>query len=153
MIRKIFVLIIFLATSYLCSAKAANVIQDSVKKYKKFYIVEQEGKEPIATRYLFLDPKKIADLSSVSDASNAELSKLLKVDFVITVKFDPGTKLLTLNELLKIYQIKLADWSLPVKVDDEIIDSPQTMLIAQNQVSKVLVKKGKTTAYIQIVRI
>ena len=148
--KRIFLVTIFLTISYFGLAETRPSTQDSIKKYKKFYIVELDDSYPIATRYLFLDPKTIADLSSISDISNAELSKLLNVDFVVVIKFDPGTKLLTLNKVLKFYKINTLYWSLPVMVDDEKIADPQTVLIARNQIKKVSVVKNTGGAYIQI---
>jgi len=51
---------------------------------------------------------------------------------------------------LKLYKIGTIDWNLPLEVDDEKIDYPQTVLIARNQIEKVAVVKDAGRKYIQI---
>jgi len=148
--KKIFLLTVFLTISYLGFAQTKHSIQDSIKKYKRINIVEIGDRDPVVTRYLFLDPHKIVDLSSLSNAANAELRALLKVDFVLIVKFDADTKLLTLNDVLKLYKINTLFWNLPVMVDDEQIADPQTILIARNQIEKVAIVKKAGGSIIQI---
>jgi hypothetical protein len=153
--KKIFILSIFLANVYFGFAETRHIrlVRDTGNNYKKLYIVEFDDRPPIITRYLVLDPQRIANISSMSNESNAELCKLLKIDFVMVIKFQPNTKLLTLNDVLELYKIEITDWNLPLVIDDKKIDYPQTLLIARNQIEKITVMKGAGGAFIQITTI
>jgi hypothetical protein len=148
---RFYLTIIIVAAAHICFAAAGHLACDTVKsKYKKLYIVEFDDKQPIATRYFFPDPQSFDDLSSISDQSNSEVSKLLKVDFILVVKLKLHTKFLTFDDILALYKIGIKDRNLRVVLDDEIIDSPETMLVSQNQIESVLVKKGANGPYISI---
>jgi hypothetical protein len=149
--KRFYLITIFLAIAKLSFAVGNHLTTDTIKaKYKEFYIIEFDDQMPVVTRNAFIDPKRIAHLGTLSDSSNSEISKLLKVDFVLVVKLKPNTKLLTFNEILDLYKIRVKDIWCPVILDDEKIDHPETILISQNQIEKVAVVKGVGGSHISI---
>jgi len=147
--RKIYLVGTFLMILTLCYAKTNQTSNDTVRtKFKILSIVRFHDKPPIATANAFIDELRIASREDVPSALSLEICHLLKVDGVIVLKLLPKTKVLTLNEVFDIYKIQTINRKLIIKVDETVLDYPETLLVSQNQIEKVEIIKGR---YIHII--
>ena len=146
------ILSFFLLFCASCSAlaKNRNILTDSVKKYSKAYIIEIPNEPRVITKHLILDPDKIVTLDNLSEQARRELDTLLNVEKILIIRFEVGTKLLNLNDVLKKYNIESKYWTIPVFVNGVEIDYPGTILIAENQIERIEVKHNSDGQFIAI---
>jgi len=141
MVRIFCIIVISTLASHYCAAKPVLGDDTAVATVKILYIVESGDKQPVPTRYAFID-KKCLDGWNILAASDCKpICQPLEVDYVFIYKLKPNTKVLTYDNFLNVYKIQSKYRKLPVMVDDEIIDYPETMLISQNQIAKVKIIK------------
>jgi hypothetical protein len=151
MMKKFYILLLIVLAARICYGRPRKLTRDTLTtQFLTCYILVFEDKPPIITKYAFFDSKSVKGTATMSEQAQAELRELLKINWVIVIKLVPNTKLLSLNELLEMYKIPFPDRALPVMVDDEIIDYPETIWSSPNQIERIVVEKGKKGSFIHI---
>jgi len=150
--KKIYLTSILFIMAYLCFAQTYQVPSDTIKtKFKFLYIIEFADKPPIATENAFINEMRVISRDELPDSSSREICHLLKIDGVIILKLMPKTKVLTLNELFDLYKIKTKYKKPIIKLDDETIDYPETLLISQSELDGVKIVNSRKGYYINII--
>jgi hypothetical protein len=124
----------------------------SYKKNVQFmYIISLNNTPPIVTRNAYLSPSE-KDTSYVLPSSiNRELCKLLKVDRFIFIKMKSSAKVLTLSQVFDAFKISNSNRKLKVKVNDDLLDNPETLLISCKEIGVVNVVRNSKLSYVHII--
>lgn len=152
MIKHLIILWLLL-TPAISFAKQAQA--DTTKFRWGFYFIVNfsDGREPVFTRYYFMDRKHEEYISFLKEINYKNAFRHLKADVVAIVKLKPGVHALTLADLYNRYKIPKQYQKLMVKYDDDIIDHPETILTSANQIKSVKVKNSKKGRYVEIISI
>jgi hypothetical protein len=122
------------------------------EQYRVLCIINYPNKAPVATVNLIIDPKDVDSLFIVPRNQSAEICKFMKVSSIWVVRPSLLVPLLTLGDVFHRFYIRPEDQHLPVRIDDWIIDNPETLIIDLNEiVSVVIVKKDGVDSVIDIV--
>ena len=143
---------IFFAICHLCLGQTNGMPADTfvLRHFKYLYIVQFSDRPPVATENVFIDPLKIENIDRLPDVQCSAICQLLKIDGVVVFKMRPDTKVLTLNEVFNIYKIPAKYRTLSVRIDDEMINDPETTLISLNEIGRIQILKSLKTYYINI---
>jgi hypothetical protein len=104
------------------------------RKYKILFIVISPGKNAIATENLFIKPAAVDSLDFLSPGNSEQICKIMKVAQVWVVKPALHTIFLDLNKIFNIYNIKRKNQHLPIRIDNWIIDEPETLMIDKSEI-------------------
>ncbi|MEO7214965.1 hypothetical protein [Mucilaginibacter sp.] len=115
-----------------------------------FYIIyTSKDKPPLYTTNYYGDPQRTVTMSPLQEPAFEKVCQFLKVNGMVTITLAPGTQLLTFGELLNVYKIPQKPYSkLPVFIDNERIDNPETILISINQIDNVKIAGKRKSIYI-----
>src|SRR6185312_5093552 len=149
---KNFTISIILVSTNLCLAQHRNLSSDTLlHRIKVMYILNFPDKMPVMTENAVVDPQKVEGMDNLLDSGSVNIANLLHVSLISVLKIKRGTRLLTLNEVFNSYSIPPQCRSWPIKLDDEVIDYPETLFISQNQIDNVIVVKQGKNRFVRII--
>jgi hypothetical protein len=148
--KKIYITSIFFVTAHFCFGQTGHLPVDTfvLRHFKYLYIVEFSDRTPIATENSFIYPDSF---DVVPKSQSSAICKLLKIDDIVILKVGPKTEVLTLNGLFNRYKIPAQYRNWPVRVDDEIVNDPETMLISTEGIDQVKIQKAPKSRCINII--
>jgi hypothetical protein len=150
--KNVYTIMVFMVIAHFCFGRAKNILADTLKADPVFlYILNFSDGSSVVTKNAFIDPQRTTSWYHLSDSASKEVCKLLKVDMVYVIKLMPGTRVLTLNELFDFYGIAYKFRKLSIRVDDDVISYPETILISRNQIDNVKVVNGTKGQFIRII--
>ena len=144
--RKIYLTLVFLAIVNLCFCQNSG---KGKTNFKFLYVVSFQNKPPVTTGNAFIAPSGID--SMYASPRYQDIYGLFKADQIAHIRVKPAAELLTLNKLLNIYGIGEKYRKVAVKLDDDILDHPETILISKSQIEKVKLIKYGNGHYIHII--
>jgi len=142
--RGVYLTLFFLVIVNLCFCQ-----NSSKRNFKFLYVVSFHDKPPVATENAFIAPSERDSI--YIPPRNENICGLLKVDQIVFMRVKPSAELLTLNKLLNIYGISEKYRKVAIKLDDDILDHSETILISKSQIEKVKLVKYANGYYVHIV--
>lgn len=127
-----------------------SVLTDTTYRLKDLYIVKFPDKAPTLTLNCFISWAEAANVEVLPDAETKTVCKQLDVDHVLVFTVESRAQIVTLNQIFVSYKIPLSYQNLQVKVNDKVIQHPETILISKSQIESVKVRKGQKNRYIHI---
>ena len=146
--KKIFLTCVFFSVIASFCFGQKNMIK---KKVNFLYIVDFHDKPPVSTVNVFVDPSERDTIYKLPQIQSKEVCRLLKIDGILYVKLKLGTRLLTLNDVFVLYNIPVKFRKYRIKINDMEINSPESLLISTNIISKVKLDKTSPNNYINII--
>jgi len=148
--RKIFILPVFLIIANMTYGQFSNSQVDTTRNPNKIlYVLILPNKPPVATENVILAPVDIDTLYDITNVS-MKLSGLLRVSNVWVLRLSAYAQLFSLNQILNLFDIKKEDQNLPVRIDDLIVDYPETILAEEREIIKIEIVNNKDNPFINI---
>jgi hypothetical protein len=147
---KIWILSIFLTATHLCWGQANKGRNDTLSNpIKILYILTLPNKPPIATENVIVAPVHIDTLYDITNKS-IELSRILGVSHVWVLRPRYHTQFFSLNQILNLYQFNKEDQTLPIRIDNWVVDYPETILAEENEIVNVEIVNNRISNFIDI---
>jgi hypothetical protein len=143
--KKIILLCLTLMICNICFGQIDSVKED--QSVRRMYILKFDNKPTLITEYAYIDPKYITNMDVLSSSSLKELKARLQVDDILILSLERQIKLLTFQDVLELYKIQKHKSKWILKVDDDFVEYPGTMVISGNQIEKVICRNN----YIHII--
>ena len=150
MIKKIIIGLIVISSNT-CIAQNADLIKNGQKnlrgdtlddKFKILYIIKGLGTVPKVTENFIFDTGNVDSVSNIPNGRTVEIRKELKVSIIVILSTKIDVKFLTLNEIFNTYKIPEEDQKLPIRIDNWIVENPETIIADQSEIVFVGVNKN-----------
>jgi hypothetical protein len=150
--KKSLVTGILTAFAHVCLCQVNHLSSDSINREIKYlYIIDFPDKPPIATENAFIATSKIVNMKLLPDSQSKAVCELLKIDKILVLSVRYDTRLLTLDQIFNLYKIQTKYRKLSVRVDDETIENPETLLISEGQIDGVKIIKSLKGDYMSVI--
>lgn len=138
--KKILALCVALAICNICFGQKDS--DRVIPKVKRIYILKFNDRPPLITQFAYVDPSLISGINAFSRSASEEFVSTLKVDEVIIFSLKSQYNLLTIYDVLNLYNIKSPKKKWILKVDDDTVSYPQTLIVSRNQIKNVICGNG-----------
>jgi hypothetical protein len=159
--RKIFALLLCLNTCHVCysqkpeAPKSDSNIQKTAKKWliaSIFYIVKLTDSTSKTTRNLIITLDDINYATSIPYGDCMQVCKELGVNTIAIIYTKPGVKFISLKDIFKIFHIASIYNDLPVRIDNQTIDNPETIEAEESEIFTVkVVKQPGSDSFLNII--
>jgi hypothetical protein len=150
--KKIYLILSFFTITHLCFSQAIHLSKDTLPyTFRYLYILEFYNKPTVVTKNAFVDMTKVDTVYSLPDSESITICHLLNVTAVFVMRLKHDAKSLTLNEIFSFYNIAPRNRKLLIKINDQPIDFPETILVSEGVIDRVKISKGYSGSYINII--
>ena len=147
--KKNYILLCLLLIAVNCKGQTNSISEN--KNPKPLYLVKFYSKSSIVTQNAFISPVDKDTTYALSPIQYKEIQSLLNVDRLLFIRVKRSAILFTLNDLFRAYNIQEKYRRLAIKVNYKLISNPETILISQSAIIKVLVLKDSKGQYINVI--
>jgi hypothetical protein len=125
-------------------------MENHIDNSQFLYIVSLNTNNPMVTRNAYISPSEKDTSYALKTSTSSEICKLLKVNRIIFIRAKPSAKILTLNKVFNLYNIPNNLRKLRIKINDNFIEYPETLLISLKEIESVQILKNANPYYIHI---
>jgi hypothetical protein len=140
--KKIFILLLFIGIGNFAFSQILNKrITDtlSIERTRESTVIDQGNKAPIFSTFLIMGEHDAIEERFIRKNEAIKLYGIERGYDLLYEKLRPDLKLISLEQLLKIYNIKPEDWNLRVFVNMQMINYPKKLIAVESEIVAVKV--------------